>query len=100
MQRPGARRWLELGATPGQRVRRHLAWTSPRTGQTLLVDHRGHRVPASDLAALARQVASGQARLLTENLAPAEAAWRAMQQGLERVATDAPPPGPDVTHGH
>ena len=100
MKRPGAHLWLELEHAPGQHVRRQLAWTSARTGQTLLLNRRGHRVPAPDLATLARQVAGGQARLLAEDLAPAEAAWRAMQQGLERMATDAAPRGQEVADGH
>ncbi|GAB1408817.1 DUF1631 domain-containing protein [Thermomonas brevis] len=86
MKRSGTTQWLELEEAAGQRVRRRLAWASGRTGQTLLVNRRGQRVPAPDLHTLAQRVGSGEALLLAADIAPAEAAWQATTRNLQRMA--------------
>ena len=100
MKRPGARLWVEREEAPGHRVRRRLGWASGRTGQTLLLNRRGQRVPADELAVLARDVASGGIRLLAEDMAPAETAWRAMTSTLQRLAGgDGAAAGKEDGHG-
>ncbi len=86
MKRPGASHWIEIEETPGRPVRRRLAWTSARTGQTLLLNRRGQRVPGPGLVALARQTGEGRVRLLANDTAPTEAAWQALTRSLQRMA--------------
>ena len=78
--------WIDIDDAEGNTVRRRLAWVSARTGQTLLVNRRGQRIPASDLDALARQLAAGRLRILSEDIAPAEAAWESTTNSLHRIA--------------
>ena len=89
MKRPGASHWIEIEETPGRPVRRRLAWTSARTGQTLLLNRRGQRVPGPGLVALARQTGEGRVRLLANDTAPTEAAWQALTRSLQRMADGA-----------
>ena len=100
MKRPGARLWIEQEEAPGHWVRRRLGWASARTGQTLLLNRRGQRVPGEDLPTLALAVAEGRAQLLSEDVAPAEAAWRAMHSSLHQLAGSAAMPGKEGGHGH
>lgn len=88
MKRPGARHWIEWEEPSGQRVRRHLAWASARTGQTLLLNRRGQRVPGDDLDTLARRIGAGEAQLLAVDLSPAEMSWQAVTRALQQLATD------------
>ena len=90
MKRAGAKLWIVRGEAPGRHVRRRLAWASARTGQTLLVNRRGQRVPGEELDVLAQGVASGAIQLLSEDLAPSETAWRAMHVGLQQLAGGPP----------
>lgn len=100
MKRTGARLWIEREEAPGRHVRRRLAWASARTGQTLLLNRRGRRVPADPLVTLAQDVASGRIVLLAEDLAPAETAWRALNGGLQRLASgDAAEAGAEAGDG-
>lgn len=100
MKRPGARLWVEHEESPGQWVRRRLGWTSARTGQTLLLNRRGQRVPSEDLPTLAQAVAEGRALLMSEDVAPAEAAWRAMNASLQRLASGAERTPTETGHGN
>ena len=80
-------------------MRRRLAWVSARTGQTLLVNRRGQRIPASDLDALARRLAAGRLRILSEDIAPAEAAWESTTNSLHRIAESGNLQEMEPTHG-
>lgn len=91
--------WIELDDAEGNTVRRRLAWVSARTGQTLLVNRRGQRIPASDLDALARQLAAGRLRILSEDIAPAEAAWESTTNSLHRIAESGNLQEMEPTHG-
>ncbi|MEG2940713.1 MAG: DUF1631 family protein [Thermomonas sp.] len=79
--------WVEFDeAADGSTVRRRLAWVSPRTGQTLVVNRRGLRSISEDLDVLSRKLANGSMRLLEDDVGPAEAAWEATMASLQRIA--------------
>ncbi|GAB2501399.1 DUF1631 family protein [Lysobacter humi (ex Lee et al. 2017)] len=82
--------WFEL-AGPAGPLRRRLSWTSPVTGHALFVNPRGQRVGESTLDELARQLASGDARIVTAiDGRLVDRAWRAALQGLGAHASRAP----------
>lgn len=82
LQRPV---WIEL-EDDDQSLRRRLAWVSANSGQALVVNRRGLRVGNDDLEALARKLAAGRMRLLDGDPTPAEAAWDATMNSLQRIA--------------
>ena len=92
--------WVEIEGESGHQLRRRLAWVSPRTGQTLLVNRRGQRIASDDLDTLARHMAAGRMRLLSEDLAPAEAAWDSTTNSLQRIAESNSLGGMEASNGH
>lgn len=80
--------WVELLDPDDFPLRRRLAWVSQRTAQALLVNRRGQRVTTEDLDVLARMLAAGHLRLLQGDPSPAESAWEATLQSLQRVAQE------------
>lgn len=89
--------WIELLEPSQARVRRRLAWTSPRTGQALLLNRRSVRVEGEDLDGLARRLASGTL-LVVEDIYPAEMTWQATMAALQRMAGERAEP-PEAAHG-
>lgn len=83
--------WIEFDtAAPDGIVRRRLAWSSPRTGDVLFVNQRGQRVEdgvPADIAALARLMAAGTARVVpAERGRLVDAAWHAALAALHGPA--------------
>ena len=70
-------------------LRRRLAWLSPRSGQALVLNRRALRAGEETLDSLARKLADGRLALLEGDEHPAELAWRATFENLERIAGDA-----------
>lgn len=92
--------WLEFDAParPGGVLRLRLAWRGPDSGRVLLLNARGQppaEVPADSVAALARLLASGKARLLGERpLEVLEQTWRTM---VDELSSRRPAPAADST---
>ncbi|WP_281275109.1 DUF1631 family protein [Cognatilysobacter terrigena] len=75
--------WFDLPGERGHTMRRRLSWLSPITGQTLFVNPRGQRVADGTLVALARDLASGRAQVVTAGEGRlVERAWRNALQSL------------------
>ncbi|HTL14903.1 MAG TPA: DUF1631 family protein [Thermomonas sp.] len=82
--------WIDLrDPADDSVVRRRLAWLSPRSGQALVLNRRGLRAGEETLDSLARKLADGRLALLEGDEHPAELAWRATFENLERIAGDA-----------
>lgn len=96
LQRPV---WVEFlgGEHP---LRRRLAWVSANAGQALVVNRRGLRVGEDDLDTLARLLASGGMRLLDGDPTPAESAWEATLNSLQRIALGEGPLDGEAVHGN
>ncbi|WP_462116302.1 DUF1631 family protein [Lysobacter xanthus] len=74
--------WFDLGA-PGHALRRRLSWLGPVTGLALFVNPRGQRVAESSVDALARDLGTGDARIVTAAEGRlVDRAWRAALQSL------------------
>jgi hypothetical protein len=56
--------WFEFGQAGGGRVRRKLAWYSPRAARGLFVTHQGQRAEEMSLAELSRAIGAGKVREL------------------------------------
>ena len=86
--------WIEIvDATENTLRRVKLAWLSTKTGQTLLLNKRGQRVPGGDLDTLARQFARGALRVVEDSTGPAEIAWQGVLTSLHRIAGNEPAQG-------
>ncbi|MDR0182831.1 DUF1631 domain-containing protein [Lysobacter arvi] len=79
--------WFEFDVgDPGDVVRRRLSWFSPVTDNALFVNHRGQRVGEQSLDSLARQVAAGRARIVTEEKSRlVDRAWSAVMGALGQL---------------
>lgn len=79
--------WIELhDPLDDTLLRRRLAWVGARSGQALVLNRRGIRIEAGNLEALARGIATGDIRLLDQDLHPAEDAWQATITHLTHLA--------------
>ncbi|WP_240095893.1 DUF1631 family protein [Thermomonas flagellata] len=80
--------WLEFTVNQqGDRVRRRLSWYSTLTDNALFVNQRGQRVAEQTLDSVARLLAAGQARVVTQRQARLlDRAWQATVQALQRFA--------------
>ena len=80
--------WLEFTVNQqGDRVRRRLSWYSTLTDNALFVNQRGQRVAEQTLDSVARLMAAGQARVVTQRQARLlDRAWQATVQALQRFA--------------
>ena len=76
--------WFEFDiGDSGEVVRRRLSWFSPVTDNALFVNQRGQRVAEQSLDSLARQVAAGKARIVTEEKSRlVDRAWSAVMGAL------------------
>ncbi|BDU17962.1 DUF1631 domain-containing protein [Lysobacter auxotrophicus] len=79
--------WFEFDVgDSGEVVRRRLSWFSPVTDNALFVNQRGQRVSEQSLDSLARQVASGRARVVTEEKSRlVDRAWSAVMGALGQL---------------
>ena len=79
--------WFEFDiGDAGEVVRRRLSWFSPVTDNALFVNHRGQRVSEQSLDSLARQVAAGRARVVTEEKSRlVDRAWSAVMGALGQL---------------
>ena len=84
---------LRLAGRDGP-VRRRLAWTSPRSGQALLLNRRGMRAEDATLDELCRRLAAGDLALVEAEIHPAELAWQSTYASLEHIAG-----GKEASHG-
>ncbi|RRN58912.1 DUF1631 domain-containing protein [Pseudoxanthomonas sp. SGNA-20] len=85
--------WFEfsLGAQ-GEVRRQRLSWYSPVTDHALFVNTRGQKVAEHSLDALARMMAAGQARVVTEERSRlVDRAWHATLRLLRGLAGRAEP---------
>jgi hypothetical protein len=80
--------WIEFQVNQqGDVVRRRLSWFSPITDNALFVNQRGQRVGEQSLDAVARMLASGQARIVTADRARlVDRAWQAAVNALRSFA--------------
>jgi len=79
--------WFEFDiGDSGEVVRRRLSWFSPVTDNALFVNQRGQRVSEQSLDSLARQVAGGKARVVTEEKSRlVDRAWSAVMGALGQL---------------
>lgn len=79
--------WFEFDiGDAGEVVRRRLSWFSPVTDNALFVNQRGQRVAEQSLDSLARQVAAGRARVVTEEKSRlVDRAWGAVMGALGQL---------------
>jgi hypothetical protein len=79
--------WFEFDiGDSGEVVRRRLSWFSPVTDNALFVNQRGQRVSEQSLDSLARQVAAGKARVVTEEKSRlVDRAWSAVMGALGQL---------------
>ncbi|WP_192631603.1 DUF1631 domain-containing protein [Lysobacter sp. OAE881] len=79
--------WFEFDiGDAGEVVRRRLSWFSPVTDNALFVNQRGQRVAEQSLDSLARQVAAGRARVVTEEKSRlVDRAWSAVMGALGQL---------------
>lgn len=92
--------WVEFRDDPEHPRRRRLVWVGSRSGQALMVNRRGMRAGNDDLDTLARKLAAGQACLLENDTAPAEAAWANTVGNLRQIAGKREPGEQEPGHGH
>ncbi len=90
--------WFEFVTNQQGDVRRQrLSWFSPVTDHALFVNPRGQKVGEPTLDALARLMASGQARLLAEDRTrPIDRAWQAALRLLRTLSGEAASSGPQA----
>jgi len=82
--------WFEFVQPDGNRVRRKLAWYSPRAARGLFVTRQGQRADEMSLADLAQAIAAGKVREVPAvNESDLDRAWRALTDSL-RQATPIP----------
>ena len=82
--------WFEFAQADGSRVRRKLAWYSPRAARGLFVTRQGQRAEEVTLADLAQAIATGKVREVPAvNESDLDRAWRALTDSL-RQATPMP----------
>ncbi len=76
--------WFEFDiGDAGEVVRRRLSWFSPVTDNALFVNQRGQRVGEQSLDSIARQMAAGRARIVTEEKGRlVDRAWNAVMGAL------------------
>ena len=81
--------WFEfITNQQGDVVRRRLSWYSPMTDHALFVNQRGQRVGEQSLDSLARQLASGQVRIVTvEHSSLVDRAWHSALGALRGFVT-------------
>ncbi len=81
--------WFEFDLdVPGEVIRRRLSWFSPLTDNALFVNQRGQRVGEQSLDSLARQMASGRARIVTvEKSRLVDRAWNAVVSALSNFVS-------------
>ncbi len=79
--------WFEFTSNQqGDMVRRRLSWFSTVTNHALFVNQRGHRIGEHSLDALARMMASGQARIVTTDEGRlVDRAWQAALKALRHL---------------
>lgn len=84
--------WFEFTKNAqGEVVRRKLAWFSPMTGNCLFVNQRGVRIEDLTLELLAREMASGRARVAnTDRPRFVDRAWKAIVSLLRPQASNLP----------
>lgn len=80
--------WIEFATNQqGDMVRRRLAWFSPVTGHALFVNQRGHRIDEQSLDAVARLVATDQARIVAADRGRlVDRAWLGAVNALRNIA--------------
>src|SRR5690606_18089109 len=80
--------WIEFTTNQrGDVVRRRLSWFSPITDNALFVNQRGQRVGEQSLDAVARMMATGQARIVTADRGRlVDRAWQAAVSALRSFA--------------
>ncbi|MFC3814774.1 DUF1631 domain-containing protein [Lysobacter sp. GCM10012299] len=85
--------WFEFDLeVPGEIIRRRLSWFSPLTDNALFVNQRGQRVGEQSLDSLARQMASGRARIVTvEKSRLVDRAWNAVVSALSNLVSSPAP---------
>jgi hypothetical protein len=80
--------WFEFVQADGGRVRRKLAWYSPRAARGLFVTRQGQRADEMSLAELAAAIAAGQVRELPAvNESDLDRAWRTLADSLRQTDT-------------
>ncbi|KAF1686113.1 thymidine phosphorylase [Pseudoxanthomonas broegbernensis] len=91
--------WFEFVSNQQGDVRRQrLSWYSPVTDNALFVNARGHKVGEHSLDALARLMAQGQARIVTEDRGRLiDRAWHATLRTLRGLAGGRAAPSADGT---
>lgn len=84
--------WFEFVHNQQGDVRRQrLSWYSPVTGNALFVNARGHKVGEHSLDSLARLMAHGQARIVTEDKGRLiDRAWQATLRALRGLTGRSP----------
>ncbi|MFT4198413.1 MAG: DUF1631 family protein, partial [Pseudoxanthomonas sp.] len=84
--------WFEFTSNQqGDLVRQRLSWFNPVSGNALFVNQRGHKVGEHTLDNLARLLARGQARVVTEDRGRLiDRAWNATLNALRSLAGTAP----------
>lgn len=80
--------WMEFTTNQqGDVVRRRMSWFSPITDHVLFVNQRGQRSGEQSLDAVARLMASGNARVVTEDRGHlVDRAWQAAMSALRSFA--------------
>lgn len=80
--------WMEFTTNQqGDVVRRRMSWFSPITDHVLFVNQRGQRTGEQSLDAVARLMASGNARVITEDRGHlVDRAWQAAMSALRSFA--------------
>lgn len=79
--------WFEFTSNQqGDVLRQRLSWFNPMTGNALFVNQRGHKVGEHTLDSLARLMARGQARVVTEDRGRLiDRAWNATLNALRNL---------------
>ncbi|MET0550161.1 MAG: DUF1631 family protein [Xanthomonas sp.] len=89
--------WIEFTTNQqGDVVRRRMSWYSPITDHVLFVNQRGQRADEQSLDAVSRLLASGNARVVTEDRGHlVDRAWQAAMSALRSFAgrSEATPSG-------
>ncbi|MEQ4575529.1 MAG: DUF1631 domain-containing protein [Gammaproteobacteria bacterium] len=88
--------WFEfLAPAQGTAQRRRLSWYSPVTDHALFVNQRGQKAGEYSLDALARMMADGRLRIVTEERSRSiDRAWQAAVRMLRSLAAPSQPASP------